>query len=157
VPPASVVVFDYASWLAAYPQFGSVGLQQAQEFFNLACLLISNLPNSPVPYLPAALPPVFTRKIILNAATAHFAYLFTPDTTGNGRPVGRISQASEGSVSLGLDYAAAQTDTQAFWNQSPFGAFVWVSLLPYRSAFYAPGPAARGGVGFYSGRGRRVF
>jgi hypothetical protein len=138
----------------AYPQFGSVGLQQAQEFFNRACTLISNLPNSPVPYLPMAQPPVYTRKLILNAATAHFAYIFTPDASGNVRPVGRINQATEGSVSAGLDYAAAATDTQAFWNQSPFGAYVWVALLPYRSALYMPGrtPQPGQGLGYYAGR-----
>lgn len=154
VPPASVVVFDYASWLAAYPQFGSVGLQQAQEFFNRACLLISNLPNSPVPYQPMAAPPVYTRRLILNGATAHFAYLFTPDASGNVRPVGRISQATEGTVSLGLDYAAAATDSQAFWNQTAFGAFVWIALLPYRGARYQPGstPQPGQGLGYYAAR-----
>lgn len=161
------VVFEYAGWVTAYPQFGNVSPGQAQEFFNRICdpggsALINNTPTSPIPYCPTATPPVRTRLFILNAAVAHLAYLETPDASGNVRPVGRISQAAEGSVSLGLEYAAPQTDSQAFWNQSTYGAYVWIALLPFRSAKYIPGPPQNpyGGIlgrrgGFYvGGRGR---
>lgn len=152
------VVFNYANWLRNYSQFGNVNPGQAQEFFNRATTLIDNSPLSRIPYAPSASPPVETRLYILNAAVAHFAYLFTPDATGNARPVGRISQATEGSVSLGLEYVTPTSATEAFWNQSPYGSYVWVATLNYRSARYVPGPQGRGGIRFGFGSiGRRGF
>jgi Protein of unknown function (DUF4054) len=157
----AVVIFSYSAFIAAYPQFGNVGMGQAQEFFNRACALLDNSCTSRLPYAPTATPPVFFRALILNAAVAHFAYLETPDAAGNVRPVGRISQAGEGSVNLSLEYAVPATDSAAFWNQTQFGAYLWIAVLPYRSARYAPGPSQNpyrgiglGRGGFFVGRGR---
>lgn len=150
------VVFDFASFISYYPMFGSVSTIQAQDFFDRACALIDNMAASRIPYSPNGTPPVYTRALILNAAVAHFCYLFTPDATGNVRPVGRISQASEGTVSASFEYSAPHSDIAAFWNQTAFGSYVWIALLPYRSARYIPGPGAsrRNGLGrggFYAG------
>lgn len=152
------VVFNYANWLRNYPQFGSVNPGQAQEFFNRATTLINNSPLSRIPYAPNASPPVETRLYILNAAVAHFACLETPDATGNVRPVGRISQAAEGSVNLSLEYMMPSSDNQAWWNQTTYGAYVWAATLNYRSARYVPGPQGRGGIAFgFGSLGRRGF
>ncbi len=156
----AVVVFNYAAFLTAYPQFGNVGMGQAQEFFNRACTILDNTPTSRLPYAPNATPPSYFRVLILNAAVAHFAYLETPDASGNIRPVGRISQAAEGSVNLSLEYAIPQTDSAAFWNQTLFGAYLWTATLPFRSARYIPGLAQNpyyGRGGFYVGRRYRGF
>jgi uncharacterized protein DUF4054 len=150
----SVVVFNYPAWLVAYPAFGNVPIGQAQEFFNRACTLCDNTATSPIPNSA----PTFLRTLMLNAATAHFAYLFTPDAAGNVRPVGRMSAAAEGSVSLSLDYVTPQTATAAFWNQTQYGAYFWAASLPYRSFRYIPGIRTVAGVGgFFPGRRRGFF
>lgn len=152
LPQGNVVVFNYPAWLVAYPAFGNVSAGQAQEFFNRACTLCDNTPTSPIPNCA----PTFLRTLMLNAATAHFAYLFTPDASGNIRPVGRIGAASEGSVNLSLEYVTPQTATEAFWNQTQYGAYFWAASLPYRSFRYLPGVQAGSGLGYFGG-GRRGF
>lgn len=130
--PSGVVVFNYAGWLVQYPEFSSVQPQQAQNYFNRATMLCDNTPTSPIQNL-------FQRTIMLNAATAHFTALFA---SLNGQPprqiVGRINNAAEGSVSVGLEYAQPQTDTQAFWNQTEYGAAFWAMSLPFRTGFFVP-------------------
>lgn len=150
---AGVVVFNYPAWLVAYPEFGNVQMGQAQEFFNriTAGGLCDNTPTSPIVNL-------FTRTILLNAAVAHFAYLFTPQADGNIRPVGRISSAAEGSVNVSLDSIVPQTDTEAFWSQTNYGAYFWVASLPYRSFKYYPGvQPSIGGGGYFRGARRGFF
>lgn len=137
--------FVYANWIAQYPEFGSVAQGQAQSFFNRALQLVPW--NRFPPQDPLSL------TVVMNAATAHFAYLFAsisgqaPRASG---AVGRLAQATEGSVSAQFAYADAATDSQAFWNQSEYGAFVWVATLPYRTGFYVPGP--RSGFGAFGRR-----
>lgn len=150
VPPLGVVVFDYPAWLQAYPEFGNVLMGQAQQFFNRATLLCDNTPASPITNL-------FTRRLLLNAATAHFAYLFTPDAAGNIRPVGRLSAATEGSVNLSLEYVTPSSATEAFWNQTQYGAYFWAASPPYRSFRYAPGPLSPAGIGYFPGQRRSSF
>ena len=141
-PQNGVVVFNYAEWLVQYPEFASVQAPQAQYYFNRATMLCDNTPTSPICNL-------FQRTILLNAATAHFAALYG---SLNGQApravVGRIGNAAEGSVSVGLEYKQPDTDTQAFWNQTSYGAFFWTGTLPFRTGFYAPpcwGPSFPGG------------
>ena len=150
-PSTGVVVFNYSQWLVAYPEFGNVQMGQAQEFFNRATQLCDNTPLSPISNL-------FTRTLLLNAATAPFAYLFTPQPDGNIRPVGRIGSAAQGSVNVSLDYVTPKTATEAFWNQTQYGAYFWAATLTYRSFRYAPSPVAvPASVGYYPGRTRGFY
>ena len=148
-PSSGIVVFDYSQWLIAYPEFGNVPMGKAQEFFNRATLMCDNTTTSPIQDL-------FTRTLLLNAATAHFAYLFTPQPDGNIRPFGRISQAGEGSVNASLEYVTPASATEAFWNQTAYGAYFWAASLPFRSARYYPG-IRPGSFGFFPGRSRGFF
>ena len=150
--PPNIVVFNYPQWLIAYPEFGNVLIGQAQEFFNRACTLCDNTCTSPIPNQP----PTFLRTLLLNAATAHFAYLFTPDADVNVRPVGRVNAATQGSVNVGLEYVTPTTATESFWNQTQYGAYFWAATLPYRSFRYVPGAQPAGFAG-YIGAPRRTF
>lgn len=143
--------FNYAQWLIQYPEFGSVTAQQAQDYFNRASFVV------PWDRIPDPLQQVIT----LNLATAHFAFLFAPLNGQAPRAssvVGRINSASEGSVSAQFSYTDPSTDSQAFWNQSEYGAALWVMTLPYRTAFYVP-PLLRNPFGgrFNGGNGRGFF
>lgn len=156
-PTTPPVTFNYTAWLVAYPEFGNVLMGQAQGFFNSACILLDNTPTTPIVDTfnnGSPLYPWQTLTGILNAATAHFAYLFTPDSSGNVRPVGRISQAAEGTVSLALEYVTPSSATEAWWNQTAFGAYVWTATLIYRSFRFSPQPCAPGFPGFFPGRSR---
>ena len=148
-PSTGVVIFDYSKWLIAYPEFRNVQTGRAQEFFDRSTLMCDNTPCSPIQNL-------VTRTLMLNAATAHFAYLFTPQPDGNIRPVGRISSAGEGSVNGAFEYVTPESATEAFWNQTPYGAYFWVASLPYRSFRYQPGIRSAP-FGFFPGRSSGFF
>ncbi len=132
-----VVIFDYAGWLAQYPEFAYVTPPQATGYFNQATLLVDNTLSSPVQD-PTQL------ATLLNMATAHIAALFAPSSSAPGPHgiVGRISNASEGSLSVQVAYTEPKTDTQAYWNQTPYGAQYWVATLQYRTGTYLPAPCA---------------
>ena len=131
-----VIVFDYTAFVLGYPELASVSPQQAQVMFDRACLLIDNTPCSPICDLSI-------RSTVLNLATAHFVFIFA---TLNGQPPrslappGRLSSASEGSVSTSFEYITAASNTEAFWNQTEYGAAAWAALLPYRTGRYYTDP-----------------
>jgi hypothetical protein len=128
-----VVTFDYTGWVTAYPEFGVVAQPQAQDFFNRATLYVDNTPSSPISDLTQ-------RAILLNMATAHMAKLFALVNGQAPGVVGRISSATEGSVSVQTVYAEPRTDVQAWWNQTTYGASFWAATLRYRAGFYVPPP-----------------
>ena len=101
----NVVVFDYPTWMACYPEFSAVTQPRAQMFFDIACTFCDNTACSPVP---AQSP----RATYLNMLTAHVAALSGGLTAcgvvagggGGAAPVGRIASATEGSVTVSFDY-----------------------------------------------------
>ena len=139
-----VVVFDYQAWVDQYPEFSTVGVGQAQSFFNRVTVggLVDNTPCSVIQDL-------FQRTILLNMAVSHMAFLFAPDASGQPRQlVGRISSATEGSVSVQTEYKIPTGDLEAWWNQSPYGAEYYAATTRFRTAFYVPAPVQRfGGFG----------
>lgn len=138
-----VVTFSYAAWIAAYPEFAYVTPTQAQEYFNRATVSADNTPNGPVTDL-------FQRTILLNAATAHIAALFSAQNGQAPRGlVGRISNATQGSVSVQAVYTTPTSNIEAFWNQTEYGAFYWTSVQKYVCGFYVPPPRGiNGNPGF---------
>lgn len=133
-PGCGVVTFNYSEWIAQYPEFSQVAQPQAQSFFNRVTIggPVDNTPTSIIQDL-------FERTILLNLAVAHMAFLFAPDSTGEIRQiVGRISSATEGSVSVQTEYVIPQSDLEAWWNQSPYGAEYYASTSRYRTAVYFP-------------------
>ena len=152
-----VVVFNYSQWVIEYPEFTYVSQGQAQAFFNRVTIggPVDNTPASPIQ-------DIQERTILLNEATAHMAFLFGSGANGKPRElVGRISSASEGSVSVTSEYTVPKGDLEAWWNQSPYGALFYASTLKYRTGFYVPptsppGPTqGLGGFGRFGHLGRR--
>ena len=143
-PNCGIVVFNYANWLAEYPEFGQVSPTQAQALFNRVTIggPVDNTASSPMPYDPTATPPEIERLILLNAAVAHMAYLFGPQADGSAPrgAVGRISSATEGSVTGQFEYKIPVGDLEAWWIQSPYGAYYYAATLKYRTATYFPPP-----------------
>ena len=55
--------------------------------------------------------------------------------------VGRVASASEGSVSVSLEYASSTSVNQAWFFQTPYGAQFWQATAAYRQMRYvAPMP-----------------
>ena len=128
----TAVVFDPAAFKARYPDFAAVADPTLAACFDEACLYLSNADNSPVQNLTR-------RATLFNMLTAHVAYLGgLLSADGMPRPVGRVSQASEGSVSAGFEYLTP--GTHAWFTQSQYGAAFWQATSSLRGMRYIPCP-----------------
>lgn len=133
----SVVVFDYATWAARYPEFSGVSPSLAQMYFSEATLYLNNTGCSIVhDGLPGG-----ERAMLLNMLTAHIA---ASNSGVAGQPasqlVGRIANASEGSVSVGTqnDYPPG---TVQWYQATKYGAAFWAATAKYRTMRYVISPA----------------
>lgn len=135
------VVFNYAAWQARYPSLANVSQDFATLLFNEAALYCANVLN--------LVTDVNTLTALLNMLTAHLAYLNAPQL--NGQPntsgtspaptqVGRISNASEGSVSAAFEMPNQPMEA-AWYNQTQPGASFWAATARYRTFRYVAGPA----------------
>lgn len=128
----AVVTFDPEAFKIAYPAFANVSDALLQACFNEAGLYLSNTDCSVVQ-------DIGKRTVLLWMLTAHIAYLrgaLSPD--GSTPPVGRVSSATEGSVSASMEYAAP--GTAAWFLQSQYGAAFWQATVSLRSFRYRPRP-----------------
>lgn len=154
----AVVVFNYADFVAQYPAFVGVSSQQAQGFFNRACLYFENETTNPA----------FTSgnmATLLYLLTAHVAQLSSPrDANGNpvtgGQPapglVGRISSANQGSVSVSAEWKGSGTPSEEWYIQTPYGAEFWQATAQYRTWRYGANPTMVAGPLYpYAPRYRR--
>lgn len=127
-----VVIFSYSTWAVRYPELSaSVSQPLAQEFFNEAQLYCDNTPCSVIRDLTQ-------RATLLNMMTAHIAALNAPIGGQPASPlVGRISNASEGTVSVQVqnDYAAG---TVQWFQQTKYGSAFWAATTQFRSMRYVP-------------------
>ena len=128
----TAVVFNPVAFKARYPEFSAVANATLGAYFTEATMYLSNADNSPVQN-------ITRRAILLNMITAHVAALGGAlSADGRPLPVGRVSQASEGSVSAGLEYMAP--GTQAWYVQTQYGAAFWQATSSLRSFRYQPCP-----------------
>ena len=128
------VVFAPAAFKARYPEFAAVANPTLAACFDEASLYLSNTDNSPVQNLTR-------RATLLNMLTAHVAYiggLLSAD--GMPRPVGRVSQASEGSVSAAFEGVPPTPGSGAWFQQSQYGAAFWQATSSLRGMRYVPCP-----------------
>lgn len=142
---SGIVVFDFSSWAARYPELASpstgVGSGLADLYFLEAQLYLDNSLASPVP-------DVTIRGLLLNMLTAHIAALNAPLS---GQPastlVGRISNASEGSVSVATEMNLP--GSAAWFAQTKYGVAFWQATANLRTARYIPGAGVRPRQGAY--------
>jgi Protein of unknown function (DUF4054) len=127
-----VVPFNYQAWIASYPELTYVDDKQAMSYFGIAGSLHRNDGGGPVD------DPV-QQLALLNMVTAHLAKLYAPnaDGTPNTAGVGRVSDATQGSVSVSLDYGTVSS-SQAFWLQTKYGALYWQATSAFRTMRYMP-------------------
>lgn len=134
---SGVVVFDPDEFRLLYPSISATD-EQLEMYFAMAETFLDNTECSIVKDLDA-------RKTMLYLLVAHIALL--SQQAENGNPVvGRISNATEGTVSVGLDYGT-MGNNERWYLQTPWGAMYWQMSKKYRSMVYrlgiAPMPVQR--------------
>ena len=149
---------NYAGWTARYPELTAVEEGTYDLYFAEAGLFCRNDGCSPVSTAAA-------QATLMQMMTAHIAALYS-QSQGDGdpggakdanTPVGRISDAAEGSVSVRADWPSGPDSSamEKWLSQTKYGAEYWAATLVYRQARYRPGisyclPGGFGG-GFYGG------
>ena len=130
----AIVTFDLTTFRAIYPQFSNVSDTLLPYIFQEAELYLNNTEYSLV--IDSS-----KRELLLYMLMAHICYIQYGDANGNGGSglVGRLSNATEGSVSVGsvLD---GNTNISPWYTQSPYGLSFWQATKVYRMAQYYPGP-----------------
>jgi hypothetical protein len=151
------VVFDFPTFAAMFPEFSGLNATIGLAYFTRATgSIIANAATNPANA-------DGNLMYLVYLATAHVAWLNSPkDASGNpsatGQPasplVGRISSASEGSVSVQTEWPANDpTAQQNYLSQTRYGVELWTALAPYRTARYLARPTRVINVPFGRGRG----
>lgn len=132
----AIVAFDPARFKARYPEFSTVDDMVLGDYFVEATLYLNNTDTSRVQ-------DVAQRALLLNMLVAHIGALNGSGVNGAGASplVGRISSATEGSVSVSTEFAAPTSGTQAWFFQTKYGTSWWAATARYRQAVYIPGIA----------------
>lgn len=127
-----VTTFDPAAFKAIYTQWSTLTDEQLQAMFDIATLYFRNDGTSPARSQA-------TQNTLLNLLTAHMTQLIygADPASGPSGIVGRINSASEGSVSVGVDYPS--TPSNAWFLQTPYGAMFWQATAAYRMTRYIAG------------------
>lgn len=119
-----IVTFDVENFRARFPHLTSISDATLQACFDDVCEIYGNTDaTSPFPYDPAQ--NIFKRRIFLYAATCHIATLEQWSQSGQE---GRITNASQGSVSSTFDLYKANKETPDWWNQTLCGQQAWRML-----------------------------
>lgn len=143
-----VVAFEPAAFRLLYPSFTDPPYTDVmlQGYFALATMIISNRCGS-------VICDAVERERLLNLLVAHIATIFTVSPAGSAL-VGRVNKATEGTVSIGAEYASQVSESMAWFIQTPYGALVWQATADARSFRYiAPAQGCCGPAGRFPGRG----
>lgn len=137
-PVHGVVTFDPSVFKSAYPAFATVDATALTLNFTYATIILNNTCRSIVV-------DAVTRETLLNLLVAHITALLQG---ANGQPpsgvVGRVANASEGTVSAGIEFLG--TINQQWFIQTQWGALFWQMTAVFRTMRYIgpPGPQCYG-------------
>jgi hypothetical protein len=127
------ITFDNNQWYAQFPEFKRVIPATVSAMFTVATTLIRNDGGGPIRDAQA-------QQNALYYATAHLIRLFYPPGN-NGEPydfTGRISSATEGSVTVATELNLPVNPGAAWWTQTPYGFAAWQILASDRTMRYFP-------------------
>ena len=127
----AAVAFDPVAFKAAYPEFGAVPDATLNGYFVRSQLFLANK-DCPVP-------DEDKRLMLFWLLVAHIAQLSGALNPGGiPGPVGRTSSATEGSVSVSLEFNAAMG--ASWFTQTSYGASFWAATAYLRSFRYVARP-----------------
>jgi hypothetical protein len=143
------VPFVFDVWASAYPMFSNIDQNTIQAVvLPLAQSYHRNDGGGPIND-----PVIQTQALWL--AVAHVAQLMFGSTTQEASPlVGRVSNATEGSISVTAEYND-KNPAGAWWEQTTYGAAYWQLIKSYAMGFYHPKVTPLGRAWIYGGVGRR--
>jgi hypothetical protein len=126
-----LVTFDYGLWSAAYPELAcSITEPQTEQYVLMVPPFLDITGCGEITDPTQA-------TFLLNLLVAHIAALFG---SINGNPssqlTGRISTASEGSVSVSTEMKIGEAG--AWFSQTKYGLMFWAATARYRLARYIP-------------------
>jgi Protein of unknown function (DUF4054) len=140
----AIATFVFADFIVQYPAFASAPPEATlQAYFDIAGeLYLRNDGTGRVRNVGA-------QTALLYMLVAHLAQLANgADGASPNGLVGRVSSATQGSVTVATDYPS--TPNNAWFVQTPYGASFWQATAAYRSVpAYRRGPT-RFGNGFGS-------
>lgn len=126
---SNIFVFNPDEFKAVYPQFSKLTNEQLQFFFEMAeDDLIDNSETSCIP--------LKTRKKLFYLLVAHMAELQGRIDSGNSGLVGRVSSATEGSVSISSDMPMGSGALEQWLKQTPYGNMFYALTARYRGALW---------------------
>lgn len=130
-----IVTFSWPLFLQQFPEFIYLNSAQGNMYANMAQSIHRNDGGGPIT-------DSVQQLNLLNMATAHIIKLFAPSQDGAQSPdlVGRITNASEGSVSVAAELPMPPNPNASWFNQTKYGALYWLATAPYRTMRYIPGP-----------------
>lgn len=146
----AVAVFNLGDFSTRYPQFAAANVSPtklAAYFADAGVLYLNNCDSSPVGN-------VAKRTLLLYMLTAHMSEL-NGDLSADGqfKPVGRVSQAAEGSVSASLEMNTPTAGTGSWFAQTQPGASFWAATSSLRGFRYFAQPTNPNGYPRYGGGG----
>lgn len=123
---SGVVEFNVNKFRSLYPTLKSTD-DQLNWYFVESAMLLNNTSKSCVKSLAE-------REVLLFLLVAHMAVL-QQRIEGDNEVVGRVSSASQGSVSVTLDNGQT-TLSDKWYQQTPYGSKYWALTSKYRSFLY---------------------
>jgi hypothetical protein len=130
------ITFNFDSWIQLFTEFTYLSPQQGALYFGLAETVHRNDGGGPVT-------DATTQTNLLYLATAHVAKLLAPPPSGGNAPgrdtsvVGRVTNASEGSVSVATEMP--MNPNSAWWQTTQYGSMYWQMSQVFRTMRYIPG------------------
>lgn len=147
----AVITFDPTAFKAEYPEFTATSDARATNMFTIAeQSILDNTDGSPV------MDPSY-RTQLFYMLVAHLLLIFgaTDTPTLNNAPPGRISSATEGTVTSQFEYKLPDGSAMAAWFiQTKYGAMYWTATARFRSAKYF---GVSSGVGYAKAYGVPPF
>lgn len=129
------VTFDYNAFIASYPMFATLSQSQVNTALVISYQYLVNDGSGPVTSS-------LIQSTLQNLIVAHICQLmFGANGQPAGGAVGRVSSATEGSVSVTTDFPVNANN--AWYMQTQFGAMFWAATAPYRTMRYVPGKSRR--------------
>ncbi|WP_347220347.1 DUF4054 domain-containing protein [Chryseobacterium sp.] len=129
---SNIFVFDPAEFKELYPQFSKFTDKQLQWFFDqVENTVLDNTATSCID--------VKTRRKLFYYLVAHVAELQGRIDSRNSSLIGRVSSATEGSVSINTDFPTSVGKLSSWLNQTPYGVSYLAMISPYLSALWFNG------------------
>lgn len=128
--------FDKAAWRGQYPRFATIpddqlnGFIQQSYIYFAECHDACNNRNNCNECRGQ-------KQQIRFLLVAHIAELESRNAGGGGM-IGAITNASEGSVSIGSTVVGDASNIPPFFAQTSYGIAFWQATVSLRSAFYVP-------------------